>query len=236
MNKIITTHVMYRGQEISVSNLKDNSNLKITVECRHGQRLVKWVRRNQLCKKCAVEAGIFNTSKMGRDITWGDKISEAKKGKKFSEAHKEALSKAHVGKKHSEERIQASLKNRRRGDRHPSWKNINKDQKRIKKDVLDSLSSIARKMRNCEVVCRFALVDTNLSYTVGDFIDHIENLFTDTISWDNYGSNGWTIDHILPDSWLSYNDYSDEDFKKSFSLENLQPSFDNFIKGNRYEG
>ena len=92
MNKIITKTVMYRGREIPVEELKPNSNIKVIVECKHGQRELKWVRRNRLCKQCSVEAGVYNTCKKGRKITWGDKISKAKKGKDFSEEHKKALS------------------------------------------------------------------------------------------------------------------------------------------------
>lgn len=92
MNKIITTHVTYRGKSKPVSDLKDNSNLKVTVECVHGQREVKWSRRQQLCRKCAAHTGAYNTSTIGRKIPWGDKISKAKTGVKFSDAHKKALS------------------------------------------------------------------------------------------------------------------------------------------------
>lgn len=91
MNKIITKYVIRRGKQISVDELKDSSNIKIVVECKHGQREVRWCRKDQLCRKCAAEAGIYNTSSKGRDITWGKKISKAKKGKEFSEEHKKAL-------------------------------------------------------------------------------------------------------------------------------------------------
>jgi hypothetical protein len=92
MNKIITTHVIYRSSTIPVEQLKEQSNLKVIVECKHGQREVRWCRRNALCRQCCVEAGLCNTSKPGRVITWGDKISKAKKGIKATDAHKKALS------------------------------------------------------------------------------------------------------------------------------------------------
>jgi dephospho-CoA kinase len=43
------------------------------------------------------EKGLYNTSKPGREITWGDKISKAKKGVEFSEEHRKALSAAQYG-------------------------------------------------------------------------------------------------------------------------------------------
>jgi hypothetical protein len=95
MNKIITEKVIYRGREISINELKEQSNIKIIVECRHGQREVKWYRRYQLCYKCVSEAGLYNTSPKGRIITWGDKISKAKKGVLATEEAKKAYSIAH---------------------------------------------------------------------------------------------------------------------------------------------
>jgi hypothetical protein len=97
MNRIITTHVIYRGSTIPVESLKTQSQLRVEVECSHGRRFIRWCRRNQLCKQCAVEAGVFNTSPKGREITWGNKISKAKVGVKFSKQHKRALSVAQYG-------------------------------------------------------------------------------------------------------------------------------------------
>jgi hypothetical protein len=47
-----------------------------------------------------------------------------------------------------------------------------------------------------------------------------------------------SIDHITPDSWFEYNSTEDRDFKKSWSLDNLQPLWkaENASKGNKYEG
>ena len=97
MNKIITTHVSCRGSTVPVEQLKDHSNIEVEVECQHGRRTIRWYRRFQLCKKCSIEAGAFNTSPKGRKITWGDKISKAKKGVKATEEHKRALSVAQYG-------------------------------------------------------------------------------------------------------------------------------------------
>lgn len=97
MNKIVTTHVFYRGSLILVEFLKDQSQIEVEVECPHGRRFTRWCRRNQLCKQCAVSAGMFNTSPKGRKITWGNKISKAKKGVKATDAHKRALSIAQYG-------------------------------------------------------------------------------------------------------------------------------------------
>lgn len=92
MNCIITQYVNYRGKQVLVSSLKPKSQAVVIVRCKHGERKVRWSRINSWCFKCNAESGAYNTSSKGRTITWGEKISKAKKGRKFSEDHKKALS------------------------------------------------------------------------------------------------------------------------------------------------
>lgn len=82
---------------VNTLELSDQSQVDIIVECSHGQREIRWCRRFQACKQCAVEAGVYNTSPKGRVIAWGDKISKVKKGTKLTEDHKKALSLSHYG-------------------------------------------------------------------------------------------------------------------------------------------
>lgn len=50
---------------------------------------------------------------------------------------------------------------------------------------------------------------------------HLENQFTEGMTWDNYGLYGWHIDHIIP---VSYFDHSDpEQQKRAWHYTNLQP-------------
>ena len=64
--------------------------------------------------------------------------------------------------------------------------------------------------------------------------EHLEELFTSGMCWDNYGE--WHIDHIRPLS--SFNIQSDDcvEFKECWSLSNLQPLWaaDNLKKGNKF--
>ena len=67
---------------------------------------------------------------------------------------------------------------------------------------------------------------------------HLESKFNDGMSWENYGKEGWHVDHVIPDSWWKYSSTEDGEFKQSWALANLQPlwAFDNYSKSNRYAG
>ena len=66
--------------------------------------------------------------------------------------------------------------------------------------------------------------------------NHLESQFTDGMSWDNYGSFGWHIDHRRPVS--SFDLSKKEDLKECFHYTNLQPLWaeDNYKKGSKYDG
>ena len=58
----------------------------------------------------------------GRKITWGNKISKAKKGTIFTDEHRKKLSLAKKGVKFSEERKQNMRRMARRGEKNNMWK------------------------------------------------------------------------------------------------------------------
>jgi hypothetical protein len=70
-----------------------------------------------------------------------------------------------------------------------------------------------------------------VNYTLKDLITHLESLFSQGMSLENYGE--WEIDHKIPlrykvDGKYFWNqeelaDSSSETFKKAWSLDNLQP-------------
>ena len=61
-----------------------------------------------------------------------------------------------------------------------------------------------------------------VGYTSQELMEHLENLFDEKMNWDNYGSY-WAVDHINPKSLFKYEKPEDEEFKKCWALENLQP-------------
>lgn len=62
---------------------------------------------------------------------------------------------------------------------------------------------------------------------------HIENQFTDGMSWEKFGKNGIHIDHIIP--CASFDLTNPEEQKKCFHYTNLQPLWakDNLSKGSK---
>lgn len=50
---------------------------------------------------------------------------------------------------------------------------------------------------------------------------HLESMFRDGMTWDNYGQRGWHVDHIIP--CASFNLESPEDQRRCFNYKNLQP-------------
>lgn len=74
-------------------------------------------------------------------------------------------------------------------------------------------------------------VDEVININWEEFECYIENQFTDDMSWENYGYNGWHIDHIIPSS--TANNY--REMIKLNHYTNLRPMWgiENQSKGNK---
>lgn len=71
-----------------------------------------------------------------------------------------------------------------------------------------------------------------LGYTPDDLVKHLSSQLKDGMTWENYGE--WHVDHKLPITSFQFKDMYDSEFKKCWSLENLQPMWgnENIIKSN----
>jgi len=76
-----------------------------------------------------------------------------------------------------------------------------------------------------------------VGYTLTDLKKHLQKQFIDGMTWENWGINGWHIDHVIPISAFNFTDPSHTDFKRCWSLKNLQPlwAFDNISKNDKLE-
>ena len=75
-----------------------------------------------------------------------------------------------------------------------------------------------------------------LPYTVEELMSHLESLFQEGMTWDNYGE--WEIDHIKPHVIFGYETVECPAFYECWALDNLQPLWaaDNRSKGSLFEG
>jgi len=71
--------------------------------------------------------------------------------------------------------------------------------------------------------------------TFQEIKEHLEKNFLTGMSWDNYGINGWHIDHIIPKEFFKFTSTDDIEFKYCWSKENLQPLWrkDNLEKSDK---
>lgn len=74
-----------------------------------------------------------------------------------------------------------------------------------------------------------------VDYNQEELRNHLESQFADGMTWENYGRNGWVIDHIIPVSLFNIDSPRSKGFKKCWALENLRPMWehDNLVKNNK---
>jgi hypothetical protein len=120
--------------------------------------------------------------------------------------------------------------------------NKNKYKTQHQKDVRKSMSSLINQKLRKRGLQKSKSISKSLSYTLDELVNHLESKFQPGMTWENRGRKDgircWHIDHITPDSWFQYESDQDEEFKRCWALENLQPLWEdeNMKKGNKYEG
>ena len=72
-----------------------------------------------------------------------------------------------------------------------------------------------------------------VGFTLADLKRHLEKQFKDGMTWENYGRGGWEVDHISPSSIFNFSKVEHPDFRRCWSLDNLQPLWasENLSKG-----
>ncbi len=72
-----------------------------------------------------------------------------------------------------------------------------------------------------------------VGYTLNDLKNHLQKHFQPGMTWKNYGKKGWEVDHIVPIKAHNFSTPGHEDFKRCWSLSNLQPMWakENMVKG-----
>lgn len=88
----------------------------------------------------------------------------------------------------------------------------------------------------CNARGRSHTVERRLGYSIDDFRDHFEALFTEGMCWAAFERGEIHIDHVFPQSFFDLSD--PVEWRQCWSLSNLQPLWaeDNFAKGRRLPG
>lgn len=74
-----------------------------------------------------------------------------------------------------------------------------------------------------------------VNYSIKELKVHLEKQFEPEMSWENYGRNGWHIDHTIPITAFNIRSLRDIDFQRCWALDNLRPMWEsaNISKGNK---
>jgi len=184
------------GKKYSVSEKTINRVLK-----ENGVKMDTSGRRNLGGKKVS-DKKYYESNK--------DKISEYHKS--WREEKKEYLREYH--KKWREENIEKHRKTKREYERN------RKARDPLYKLISNFRTAIYQVLKESNVDKNEHYFDV-LPYSQEELIQHLENQFTDDLTWDNYGE--WHLDHIIPISSFNIQEMGDEEFIKCWSLKNLQP-------------
>ena len=179
------------------------------------------------CKNCITDYNRKNYPKYRIKILEYKKIENIEKSHKMKKRRKEQYI------KHREKRL-LDVKNYREKNKEKVRERVsNYTINRYHSDINFKLKmNLSRRMRQFVNKNGNSTVEL-IGCSMDEFKKHIELLFQEGMSWDNYGKNGWHIDHILPCASFDLTDI--EQRKKCFHYTNLQPlwAIDNIRKSDK---
>jgi hypothetical protein len=105
---------------------------------------------------------------------------------------------------------------------------------RYKNDIVKIQDRLRQKISRCIRICKDLKNVEIIGCTIKEFKEHIESLFKEGMTWENYGPKGWHIDHIKP--YKLFNLLDPEEQKKCCHYTNLQPLWwhENIAKSDNY--
>ena len=110
-----------------------------------------------------------------------------------------------------------------------------RNKKRYYEDINYRMSKILRSRIKTALKNNFKISSAvrDLGCSIEELKKHLESKFQTGMTWENWGLNGWHIDHIKP--LCSFNLSNIEEFKKACHYTNLQPLWakDNIAKGGK---
>lgn len=143
--------------------------------------------------------------------------NNSKKIKMYADSHKDEI-------KQWREQHKEQIREYQKNYRQKNKEKLQESQKiRYKTDIQYKLKSdylhiTDRVIKNKKMTPRQEKV---LGCNYSQFIEHLEKQFDERMNWENYGLNGWHIDHIVPVTAFDLTD--EEQVKKCFHYTNTQP-------------
>lgn len=166
--------------------------------------------------------------------------------KKREEYEKSSKRKESRKKYNSSEARKLSRKRFRQSQKHKDYQKEYKKTEKFKnwikqyrKTIIPTTNSrLARNLR-CRLLeaikCNYknGSAVRDLGCSIAELKAYLESKFQSGMSWDNYGRNGWHIDHIIP--LAAFDLTNKDDLLKACHYTNLQPLWatDNLKKGDR---
>ncbi len=186
------------------------------------------------CKECR--------SKMNKEYGKNNKEKIAKRQKRYKKKNKEKIrerNKIYYKNNKEEIRVQNQKWYRKNKKRCIEVGNIYR-QKKLKEDIAFRIGKNISKAINQSLKTKNLSKnrrhwETLVGYTSQELKTHLESLFTEGMTWENYGFYGWHIDHVIPKTFFVFTSTDDVEFKYCWSLPNLQPLWaeDNLEKGSK---
>lgn len=195
-----------------------------------------------------------NKKKSGHEYLRGDcKQCNSEKTKKYYTENKEKITER--VRKYEIENREAVQKKKREYEKNNvektkeyklNWLKNNKEKRKLscakyhEKMYSQKEYRILSSMKSCFIIAlkrsKNSSKFSDLNYNIEDLLSHLESTWTEGMSWENYGKNGWHVDHIKP---LSSFDLSDkQQLLDAWKLDNLRALWatDNLKKSSFFEG
>ena len=191
-----------------------------------------------------------NNGRWHREYYEKNKEEIRKKQKEYRIKNRERNAKRERERRQTPEYKEYYEKNRKRiRGKQSEWEKENKKRinkrrgERYKTDIQYKLTRVLRSrfrgalkryLINSNIKTKNGSAVQDLGCTVAELKIYLENKFKEGMTWENWGSDGWHIDHIKPIS--SFDLSNPDEIKKAVNYTNLQPLWchENCKKGDRY--
>lgn len=207
------------------------------------ERGLKWYHENK--KKCRESAKRRRKTPEGREkdklyarkyrAENRERILEYRRGYYKENAEKERNRSYEYRKNNREKYLESTRKTHQKNRKKESEYSREYTKKRRDADpsyrIVGNLRSKIRLAMKAEKTDKKDRFNKLLGCSPSELVKHLELLFKEGMSWENYGLKGWHIDHIKP--CASFDLTNIEEQNKCFNYKNLQPLWakDNLSKG-----